>query len=202
MRTAATTPRPPGGEDKGEAKEISQEHRRPTIVHTAVQEPIDANRLNVSLKATQETHRNMMILHCRQSWEESEMTIGHGPPPITADRTTQHDEGPSVQQEITSLEPKQHTTRTTIARQLKMNSTQNEKIRAKGRDSAKSKGERGMGKKPNFPSAPITAPRAPVTGASPHSQKPVQGREVGRANERISAPIWGTEVTHNRLCKF
>jgi len=30
--------------------------RRRTLVHTAAQEPIDANRLNASLKATQESH--------------------------------------------------------------------------------------------------------------------------------------------------
>jgi hypothetical protein len=97
------------------------------IVHTAVQEPIDANRLNASLKATQETHRNMMILHCRQSWGESGMTIGHGPTPITADRMMKHGEGPAEQLDITPLEPKQHTPKTTTARQLKMDSTQKEK---------------------------------------------------------------------------
>ena len=63
-----------GGRGRGRGN-LPIEHRRPTLVHTAVQEPIDANRLNASLQATQETHRNMMILHCRRSWEESEMTI-------------------------------------------------------------------------------------------------------------------------------
>jgi len=45
---------------------------------------MDDNRLSASLKATQETHRNMMILHCRQSWEESELIFDYGPPPTKA----------------------------------------------------------------------------------------------------------------------
>jgi len=49
------------------------------IVHTTVQEPIDDNELSASLKATQETHHNMMILYCLQSWEESAMTISYAP---------------------------------------------------------------------------------------------------------------------------
>jgi len=72
-----------GGRGRGRGNRLS-EHERPTIVHTAVQEPMDDNELSASLKATQETHCNMMILHCRQRWEESEMTIGYGPPPTTA----------------------------------------------------------------------------------------------------------------------
>jgi len=89
-----TTPPERGGRGRGRGNR-SIEHRRPTIVRTAVQEPMDDNRLSASLKATQETHCNMMILHCRQSWEESEMTIGHGPPPTTAARTMQYGEGPA-----------------------------------------------------------------------------------------------------------
>jgi len=46
--------------------------------------PMDDNRLSASLKATQETHRNMMILHCRQSWEESELIFDYGPSPTKA----------------------------------------------------------------------------------------------------------------------
>jgi len=187
-RSNHTTPPGRGGRGRGRGN-LPIEHRRPTLVHTAAQEPIDANRLNASLKATQETHCNMMILHCRQSWEESEMTIGHGPTPTTADRTMQHGEGPAEQQKITPLEPKQHTTRTATARQLKMDSTQDEKITTKGRGPVKSKGEKGMEnnphKKTNSPT-PITTPRAP--GASQHSQKPAQGREVGRAKERMKHP--------------
>jgi len=66
------------------------EHKRPTIVHTTVQEPMDDNRLSASLKATQETHCNMTILHCRQNWGESEMIIGYGPPPTKTALTIQH----------------------------------------------------------------------------------------------------------------
>jgi len=84
---------------------------------------MDDNRLSASLKVTQKTHRNVLFLHCRQSWEESEMTIGHGPPLITAARTRQYGEGPAEQQEITPLEPKHFTTRTATARQLKMDSS-------------------------------------------------------------------------------
>jgi len=36
---------------------------------------MDDNSLSALLKANQETHRNMMILHYRQSWEESELII-------------------------------------------------------------------------------------------------------------------------------
>jgi len=126
---------------------------------------MDDNRLSASLKAAQQTHRNMIFLHYRQSWEESEMTIGHGPPPTTAARTMQYDEGHAEQQEITPPEPTQHTTRTTIARQLKMDSSQKENIPAKGRDPVKSKGGRGTEnnpkKKPNSPT-PITTPVSTV----------------------------------------
>jgi len=152
---------------------------------------MDDNRLSASIEATQETHRNMIFLHCRQSWEESEMTIGHGPPPTMANRTMQYGEGPAEQQEITPLEPIQHTTRTITARQLKMDSSQNEKITAKGRDPVKSKGGRGTEniphKKPKSPT-PITTPRVLGTGASQHSQEPAQSREAGRAKERKKHP--------------
>jgi len=72
-----------------------------------------------------------------------------------------------------------------------MDSTQNEKLTAKGRDPVKSKGGRGTEnnphKKPNSPT-PNTTPRAPGTGASQHSQEPAQGPEVGRAKERKKHP--------------
>jgi len=51
---------------------------------------MDDNRLSASLKATQETYRNMMILHCCQSWEESKMIIGYGSPPTKDALTMQH----------------------------------------------------------------------------------------------------------------
>jgi len=103
-----------------------------------------------------------------------------------------HGEGPAEQQEITPLEPKQHTPHTTTARQLKMDSTQKKKDTAKESDSVQSKGERGMEsnlqKNSNVPTAPNTTSRATGTEASQHSQKPAQGRDVGRAKERMKHP--------------
>jgi len=70
-----------------------------------------------------------------------------------------------------------------------MDSTQKEKVTAKERDSVKSKVERGMESNPqNVPTAPNTSPRATGTGASQHSQKLAQGRDVGRAKERMKHP--------------
>jgi len=112
----------------------------------------------------------MMVQHFRQSWEESEMTIGHGPTPTTADLTIKHGEGPVEQQEITPLGPKQQTPKITAARQLKMDSTQKEKDTAKERDSIEGNWERGMEsnlrKNSKVPTAPNTPPRAAGTGAS------------------------------------
>ena len=60
------------------------ESRRPTLVHIASQDPAaDANRLIAALKATQESHQNKMAYLRLQSWEESEFTVDHGPPPQT-----------------------------------------------------------------------------------------------------------------------
>ena len=83
-----TTPPERGGQGPGRGNRLSQ-HKRPTIFHTVVQEPMADNRLSAFLQATQETHRNIMILHCRQYWEESEMIIGYGPPPTKAALTMQ-----------------------------------------------------------------------------------------------------------------
>jgi len=66
----------------------SNTSRRPTIVHTAPQDPAaDANRLNAALKATQESHRKQLAQLCLQSWEESGLTVDHGPPPKPATET-------------------------------------------------------------------------------------------------------------------
>jgi len=85
---------------------------------------MDNNELSASLKTIQETHRNMMIQHCRQSWEESETTIAYGPPPTTATPLTHQGDGPAKQREIAPLGLSTHTTRTTTARQLKMENPQ------------------------------------------------------------------------------
>ena len=142
------------------------------IVHTNEQEPIYDNRLSASLKGTQETHRNMMIRHCRQTWEESEMTIGYGPPPTTVAPTMQYGEGPSEQRKITPLGPTTHTTRIKTARKLKMDSSQNDNIPAKGRDPSKGKGDRGTENNPQT-----------------YNQEPAQDRETGRAKERKQYPV-------------
>ena len=84
-----TTPPERAGRGRGRENR-SIEHKRPTIAHTVVQEPMDDTRLSASLKAKQETHRNMMILHCRQCWAESQILIGYGPPPTQAALTMQH----------------------------------------------------------------------------------------------------------------
>ena len=81
----------------------------------------------------------MMILHCRQSWKESKMIIGYAPPSTTATPTMQYGEGPAEQREITPLGPTTLTTITT-ARQLKMDSSLNDKIPVKGRDPPTGKG--------------------------------------------------------------
>ena len=60
---------------------------------------MDDNSLSALLKANQETHRNMMILHYRQSWEESELMIGYSPTPTTATQTRHQDDGPVEQGE-------------------------------------------------------------------------------------------------------
>jgi len=110
-----------------------------------------------------------MIQHCRQSWEESETTIGHGPSPTTAPPLTHQGEGPAKQREITPLGLTTHTTRTTTTRQLKMESSQHNNIPAKERDLVKSEVDGG-------------------TNNPQYSQEPAQGRETGRANERKQYP--------------
>ena len=83
---------------------------------------MDDNELSACLKAIQEAHHNMMIQHCRQSWEESETTIGYGPPPTAFPQLTHQGEGHAKQNETAPLELPTHTTRTTTARKLKMES--------------------------------------------------------------------------------
>jgi len=128
---------------------------------------MDDSSLSASLKATQETHRNVMILHCRQNWEESVIIIGYVPPSTTATPTRQYDDGPAEQWEITPFRLTTLTTHIATARQLKMDSLLNDKTPAKGRDPATGKGGRGTANNPQK-----------------HSQEPVQDRGTGRAEER------------------
>jgi len=123
------------------------------MVHTKVQEPMDDNSLSALLKANQETHRTMMILHCRQSWEKSETIIGYAPPPTAATQTRHHADGPAEQGESTRFGPTTSvgptpfgptlTTRIAAARQLKMDNLLDHKTPAKGRDPPTDKGGRG-----------------------------------------------------------
>jgi len=151
------------------------------MVHTGVQEPMDDNEFSASLKATQETHRNMMILHCRQSWEESGMTISYDPPPTAAAPTTQQGEGLAEQREIPPLGPTTHITYVTSARQLMMDSPQKSKIPVTGKDPVNSEGVRGTDSNPQN-----------------DSHKPAQGREKGRAKEmkqhHVANPLEFTEA--------
>ena len=102
MNESGTGPAPPpgrGGRGRGRGN-YSNETRRPALIHTAEQEPIDANIFNASMKATQELHRNMMIQHCLRSWEDSELLIGHGPSPVLAERTEEKREETSEQETL------------------------------------------------------------------------------------------------------
>ena len=99
MNESGTGPAPPpgrGGRGRGRGN-YSNETRRPTLIHTAEQEPIDASIFIASLKAIQESHRSMMIQQCLRSWEDSEFPIGHGPSPDIAERTEEKREESSAQ---------------------------------------------------------------------------------------------------------
>jgi len=126
-----------GGRGRGKGN-FPNDTRRPMLVHTAVQEPIDANRLNASLKATQESHRSMLVHRCLQSWVESEITIGHGPTPIAEGLTEENLKETSEQEETTPHAPNQQTLKTnTVARQLLRDSTQKLEVTANERDTTK-----------------------------------------------------------------
>ena len=112
---------PPGRGGLGGRGNSPNDTRRPTLVHTSAQEPINANKLNASLKANQESYQNMMVHHCLKSWEESEITIGHGPPPMSEGPTTENRKETPEQELTTPQEPNQQTYKSkTAARQLQM----------------------------------------------------------------------------------
>jgi len=113
------TPPQRGGRGRGHGSRVT-EHKRPTLVHTGTQETVDDNERTASLKAIQEVHRNMMIQHCRQSWEESETTIGYGPPPTAATQSTHRSVGPTQQNETALRALLTPSTCTTTVRKLKM----------------------------------------------------------------------------------
>ena len=146
------------------------------MVHTKVQEPMDGNSLSALLKAKQETHRTMIILHCRQSWEASKTIIGYGHPPTTAIQTRHPDDGPAEQGESTSFGPTTSvgqtpfgptlTTRSVTARQLQMDNLMDHKTLATGRDPPTDKGGRGTTNNPHK-----------------HSLQSMQEHGTGRATE-------------------
>ena len=160
------TPPQRGGRGRGRGSRAI-EHKRPTVVHTGTQETMDDNELSASLKAIQETHRNMMIQHCRQSWEESDMTIGYGPPPTAAPPLTHRSAGPTKQNETAPHALPTPPTSTTTARKLKMEGPQLDITPAKERDPVKSKADVEGG-----------------TDYNSHAQEPTQGRDTGKANDR------------------
>jgi len=79
-----------------------------------------------------------MVQHCLQSWEESKITIGHGPTPIAEGLTEENQRETSEtseQKATTPHAPNQQTLKTnTAARQLLMDDTQKEEVTAKERD--------------------------------------------------------------------
>jgi len=106
------------------------------VIHTAAQEPIHANRLNALLKATQESHWNMMVQDCLQSWEESEIQIGHDTTPIAEGLAQEKLKETSEQMETTPHAPNKPLKTNTAACLLLMDSTQKEEVTAKERDTA------------------------------------------------------------------
>jgi len=83
----------------------------------------------------------MMVQHCLQSWEKSEIPIGHGPTPIAEGLTEENWKETPEQKETTPHAPNQQTLKTnTAACQLLMDSTQKEEVTSKERDTAE--GER------------------------------------------------------------
>ena len=78
-----------------------------------------------------------MVPHCLQSWEESEIPIGHGTTPIAEGLTEENLKETSEQKETTPHAPNKQTPKTnTAARQLLMDSTQKEEVTTKERDHA------------------------------------------------------------------
>ena len=95
---------------------------------------MDDNKRSASLKAIQEVHRNMMIQHCRQSWEESERIIGFGPPPSAAIETTHRSAGLTQQTGTGPGAPSTPSTTTTTVRKLNMEPPELESYLAEERD--------------------------------------------------------------------
>jgi len=131
-----------GGEDpihrmppsRGERGRGSGSHKRSTIVHSGTQETLDEDERSASLKAIQETHRIMMMQHCRQSWEETDSIIGFGLPPKAASETPHQNIGLNQQTGIGPGAPSTLPTTTIAARKLDMELLEHESYSAEERD--------------------------------------------------------------------
>jgi len=75
-------------------------YKRPTLVHSEIQESLDEDDRSASLKAIQEAHRIMMMHHCRQSWEDTECSIGFGLPLEAVTETPHWNTGLHKQTEV------------------------------------------------------------------------------------------------------
>ena len=108
------TPPSRGGRGRGFGN-----HKRPTLIHSEIPESLVEEDRSASLKAIQEAHRIMMMHHCRQSWEDTECSIGFGLPFEAATETPYRNTGLHEQTGIdpgTSIAPTINTT----SRQLVM----------------------------------------------------------------------------------
>ena len=160
------TPPLRGGRGRGHGSHAA-EHKRPTLVHSEAQETLGDNERSASLKAIQETHRIMMIQHCKESWEESKRIIAYAPPPTAATQTTHHSAGPTQQAEKGPGAPLTTSIPTSTARKLDMETLQLDSHSAKERDPELNRTEAKGGLDHN-----------------PRTRAPAQGREKGQANDR------------------
>ena len=94
------TPPSRGGRGRGMGNS-----KRPTLVHSGTQETMDEDDRSASLIAIQEAHRIMIMHHCRQSWEDSERTIGFGLPLKVATETPNLNTEPNKEAGIGSGTP-------------------------------------------------------------------------------------------------
>jgi len=79
----------------------------------------------------------MIVQHCLKSCQESEIMIGHGPPPISEGLTTENRRETPEQEPTTPQEPNQQTYKSkTAACQLRMDNMLEEEATAKVLDSA------------------------------------------------------------------
>jgi hypothetical protein len=120
------TPPSRGGRGRGMGNS-----RRPTLVHSGIQETMDEDDWSASFIAIQEAHRIMIMHHCRQSWEDSERAIGFGLPLKVATET------PNLKTELNKeagIGPGTPFLTTNTARQLDMEPLDRKSLTAEDRD--------------------------------------------------------------------